>query len=706
VGKTRLSLEAAARVSDNFQDGVFFVALAPVNDPSLVPATIAQALGVKETGKQPIQETLREYMRGKRMLLLLDNFEQVVEAAPVVAELLTSSQWLRVMTTSREPLHVRGERQFSVEPLELPDPDNLLPLEEMHHIPSVALFVERAQDTDPHFTLTEENVEDVAAICVRLDGIPLAIELLAAQSGLLSVHTLLKGLERVLTSRPGILRDLPPRHQTLRAAISWSYDLLNEGEKELLRFMSVFKGGYTLKALEAVCICVNRQSKMKVREGIESLLAKSLLQQRDGVDGESRFVMLESILEYAREKLGDSGEAEALQREHALYFMRLAEEAEATLRGTGQTGWFDRLGEEYDNFRAALGWSTNTGESEIALRLSGALWQFWQYWGYYDEGRNWLERAIGLPGDRGLIRARAGAFGAASTMAWFQGDLAAARSYAEQSVALAREITEPAVDATRNRALGYALITLANAAAFQGDFEVARSAGEESVARLRGTADRWSLAMSLLNVGIGASIQGDYTRAQAAFEESETLFRDVGATLGLAHALSSLGDIARVAGDHNRAKGLYEEGLDIYRNLGSFQDIPASIHNLGYVALALGDVERAKVLMVEALNLHHEQKNSPGVIECLGGLAGVAGTQKQPIQACHLFAAADALRKSLGVFMWPAERVDYERYLSATQTQLDGETWQDLWQEGRAMSLEQAIEYALKGVHEPRQAKT
>ena len=379
VGKTRLSLEAAAGVSDYFQDGVFFVALAPVSDPSLVPATIAQALGVKETGKQPLQETLREYMHGKRMLLLLDNFEQVVEAAPMVAELLTSSQWLRVMATSREPLHVRGERQFSVEPLELPDPDHLLPLEEMHHIPSVALFLERVQDTNLHFTLTEENAEDVATICVRLNGIPLAIELVAAQSGLLSVRTLLEGLERVLSSRMGILRDLPPRHQTLRAAISWSYDLLDEGEKQLLRFMSVFQGGYTLKALQAVCSCVDKQSKMKVREGIELLLAKSLLQQRDGVDGELRFVMLESILEYAREKLEESGEAEALQREHALYFMGLAEEAEATLRGTGQTGWFDRLGEEYDNFRATLGWSTNTAESEIALRLSGALWQFWQY---------------------------------------------------------------------------------------------------------------------------------------------------------------------------------------------------------------------------------------------------------------------------------------------------------------------------------------
>ena len=414
TGKTRLALQAAADLLEEFEDGVFFVALATITDPELVPSTIAGPLGVKESAEQPLIESLKSYLQEKHLLLVLDNFEQVVQEAPVVGELVAACPKLKALATSRTPLRLYSEQEYPIPPLALPDPKLLPPVKVLTQYEAVRLFVERARAVKADFSVTNENAPAVAEICARLDGLPLAIELAGARIRMLSPQAMLTRLGNRLKLLKGGARDLPTRQQTLRGAIDWSYDLLEEEEKTLFGRLSVFSGGRTLEAIEEIC---DPEGDLDALEGVESLLQKSLLRREEGVGGESRFVMLETVHEYARERLEASDEAEETRRLHAEYFLALAEEAEPELSGADQLACLERLEAEHDNLRAALSWSLEK-EPETALRLAGALARFWEMRARFLEGSSWLEAALRLerPCRRG--RHRLGHAGEALERGW------------------------------------------------------------------------------------------------------------------------------------------------------------------------------------------------------------------------------------------------------------------------------------------------
>jgi predicted ATPase/class 3 adenylate cyclase len=395
TGKTRVALQSAAELVDEFEDGVFFVALATLTDPGLVASTLTQALGVAESGEKQPEDALREFVRERELLLLMDNFEQVLEATPLLEELQAAAPRLKVLATSRAALRLYGEREFPVPPLALPDPAYPPPPERLTQYEAVRLFVERARAVKPDFSVTNENAPAVAEICVRLDGLPLAIELAAARIRLLPPRAMLARLGSRLKLLTGGARNLPERQRTLRGAIEWSYELLTPEERTLFARLSVFAGGRTLEIIETIC---DPEGELDTLDGLESLLEKSLLRQEEGPGGEPRFVMLETIHEYAREKLEESGEAEEVRRRHAEHFLTLAEESYPELKGPDQLEWLERLEAEHDNMRAALSWALGRKEAEVALRLGGALWWFWWMRGHNSEGRRLLEEALAIDG--------------------------------------------------------------------------------------------------------------------------------------------------------------------------------------------------------------------------------------------------------------------------------------------------------------------
>jgi predicted ATPase len=459
TGKSRLALQAAADLFEEFEDGVFFVALATLTDPALVASSVAQVLGVRESADQPLLEGIKDYLQDKRLLLVLDNFEQVLEAAPLAGEILSAAPRLKVLATSRIPLGIYGEREYAVPPLAIPDPKRLPTLEILSHYEAVRLFVERAEATKAGFEITSENAPAVAEICARLDGLPLAIELAAARIKLLPPSAILARLSNRLKLLTGGARDLPERQRTLRGTIEWSHTLLEEGEKTLFARMAVFLGGRTLEAVEAVCGAVG-DLPMDAFDGVSSLVDKSLLRQEEGPEGEPRFVMLETIHEYAREKLRESGEAEELGRAHARHFLDLAEEAELT--GPEQAGWLELLEAEHDNLRAVLSRSLEGEDPELGLRLASALRYFWFLRGHWSEGRGWLEEVLAAnAGAEASVRAKA--LGGLAKRAVEQGDHERAKTLLGEALVLSRKLGSMV-----NFAEG--LETLAEMAAALGDF--------------------------------------------------------------------------------------------------------------------------------------------------------------------------------------------------------------------------------------------
>jgi predicted ATPase/class 3 adenylate cyclase len=448
TGKTRLGLQVAAELTDEFEDGVFFVSLAAISDPELVVPDVAGTLGVKETGGQPLLKSLEYYLREKHILLVLDNFEQVLEAAPMVSELLSAAPNLKVLATSRISLGLYGEYEYSVPPLDLPDLERAPSVERLSQYEAVRLFVERAQAAKADFSVTNENAPAVAEICHRLDGLPLAIELAAARIKLLTPQAMLARLGNRLKLLTGGARDLPERQRTLRGTIRWSYELLEEGEKVLFARLAVFSGGGTLEAIEAICDAEG-DLPVDVLDGVSSLVDKSLLRQEEEEGGEPRFVMLETIYEYAREKLENSGEAETIKRAHAEYFLALAEKAEPKLTTAEQGAWLERLETEHDNLRAALSWSLGRKDQELALRLGGALWRFWFLRSHLSEGLQWLGEVLSLRG--GFTALRAKALNGAGDLVWSQGNYDRAKELYEESLALSRQLGDKRGIAARAR---------------------------------------------------------------------------------------------------------------------------------------------------------------------------------------------------------------------------------------------------------------
>jgi predicted ATPase/transcriptional regulator with XRE-family HTH domain len=736
VGKTRLSLQVASDLRAAFPTGVCFVALAPIRDPDLVPAIIARALDVHEAGDRPLVESLQAYLRDKQLLLVLDNIEQVVAAAPVITELLAGAPDLKVLSTSRIALHLSGEHEYAVPALELPDLLHLPSVEALIECPAVALFQARAQAVQPNFVVSGANAQAVAAICHRLDGLPLVIELAATRSKVFTPEALLARLDQRLPLLSSGARDLPPRQQTLRSAIAWSYDLLSAAEQTLFERLGVFGGGCTFEAAEAICgsweLGVGSwgdeaatptpisQLPTPMLDGLTSLIDQSLVQQAAvGVTpngySEPRFIMLETIREYALERLAEHGEEQMLRRRYAMYYLTLAEQAEQGLQGSDSRRWLDRLEAEHDNLRAVLVWSQRVaGDQELGLRLAAALWWFWWARGHGSEGRYWLEQALSageelkieteeLRNDRSQFSTpnrpestrfsifRAKALVAAGVLAAAM-DVTAAREPLEVALAIYQELED-------QPGCAFPLVLLGWLSAFEGDPTVGQALIEEGLTlfRMRPTRDRWGFGRALFVAALVAMQRGDYGAARGLCEESLVVFRALGQPYGISQALNYLGDLARLQGNYAEAAAYYAESLPLVRQASVKSDIASLLHNLGYVALVQGDSGRAAALFGEGLALQREIGHQQGIAECLAGCAAVAAAQGQGERAAHLFGAADALSAHAGGPVWPAEQAEYMHHQAAARAQLPTAVWEGAWAAGRAMPLAQAIEEALIG---------
>ncbi len=729
TGKTRLAIQVASGMGD-FADGVFFVSLAPLTEPKMVEHSIAQALEVTESANRPLRDSLVEALRDKHTLLVLDNFEHLLPAATLVAELLASCPQLKVLATSRAPLNLRGEHEHAVPPMSVPgrdappEPDDLVQYE------AVALFVERALEVYPHFALTRENARLVAEICRKLEGLPLAIELAAARIKALTPEIILSRLDRRLKLLVGGKSDLPPRQQALETAIAWSYNLLDHNEKAIFRGLSVFAGGWSLQAAEEV-LRQEEPGTGSILESMISLLNKSLLVRTEaqGTENELRFEMLETIREYARERLQESGEREALEREHAFYYMSLAEEAEPHLIGTKQVEWLSRLEKEHDNFRAALRWAREerAGEaakeaSEIGLRIVGAMWQLWQVRSYQTEGKEQLTQALAvarsLPAlhqtstesqeqqtDLGRSKSWQGymakALYAAGRTAFQEDDYPSAHSLFEQSLAIQQEVTD-------KRGIVYSLNSLGVVAQTVGDYVTARSLYEKALAICRTIDEKSQFTYSLQGLGRLALLRGDYSAALVLLEESLVIARQEGDKRGIAWSLYLLGLMAQLQENNTAARTLFEESLLVVREIGYRVGIAQTLGNLGSVACSHGDYSTASALYRESLLIRQEASDRYGIAICLIGLGGIAirrairpehseGTREQEEggKGVMLLGAGEALMETIGAqLVWDEGRV-YERGVATAREMLDEAAFARAWAEGRAMSMEQAITLAL-----------
>jgi len=649
IGKTRLALQVAAEARDRFDDGAFFVALASITDPDLVAPTIIQTLGLKESGRQSPVDHLSEYLRDRLTLLVLDNLEQVVTAAPMVARLLAACPLLKIMATSRVALRVRAERQFHVPPLGLPDPTRLPPPQELAQYPALALFVERAQAVQPDFDLTEANAAAVARLCHRLDGLPLAIELIAARVRLLSPAEILRRLGgRFLLQSDG-LRDIDERQRTLKNAIEWSYDLLTQEEQILFARLAVFVGGWTLDAAESVCGNGASGLTAPALDLLASLVNKSLVAQRE-VNDESRFTMLETIREYTLEKLEASGEAEAVRRRHTEYYLAMMVKVGPDLDASSDL--LDRVEREHDNLRAALQWSLDRGEVEMAARLSLTIFPLWSMRAHHlTEGRQWFRQVLAAARDYPLPACvPAKVVYSAGILAYLQSDQAAARPLLEEALALARESKD-------RRTIAHALHGLSNVAMNDGQYGRVSALLNECLPLARQMGDKWLIAMSLNNLAEVARLQGDYEQALPMFEEGAQLLAEMGSKSFMAILMDGLGTIMQYQGRYDRALAIHMQCLTLAHEMDDQRIIALSLEKLAGVAAGTGSAERA----------------------------------------ARLLGAAEALREAIHVPVESIDRPDYERFLSATRVGLDKKSSSAAWAEGRAMTLEQAIACALNG---------
>ncbi len=681
VGKTRLALAIATEVQGNFPDGVCFVSLAPIQDADLVLPTMVQALGLQANTRPPL-EVLQAELREQHRLLVLDNFEQVVAAAPSLVELLAACPLLKLLVTSREVLHVRGERAFVVQPLALPDPKHLPDDETLAHYGAVALFLERAREVQPTLQLTAVTAPLITEICRRLDGLPLALELAAARLKVLSLQALLERLSHRLAVLTGGPRDLPARQQTLRDTIAWSYSLLSDAEQHLFRLLCVFVGGCDLSAVEAVYSTLGGE-RAQVLDGVTSLLDKHLLRKAEQGSDAPRLLLHETIREYGLEALVANQELEAARQAHAEYYLRLAEEAEAHLESAEQVVWLERLEREYANLRAALQWALEQHAHEMALRLSGALFHFWEGHGHVKEGKTFLERA--LASEHGVPAwVRVKALLATELLALSQGDLERGAELGREAVALSRELG----DAGR---LARSLFLLGYIAWVTGDFRTARSHADEGLAVARAADEKAILAYLLDLLGQIALDQGEDTRARALLEEGLTLHRETGDTRGILNALIYLKRVLSAQGEVTRARVCAEELLTLSRSVGFRVGLAGALSFLGRLALAEGNVATAGELFEESVALLREVNDSWPIVTNLQGIGVTLAELGRPVEAAWLWSAAEALCATLGLPLPPGERAFVSRALPAVRADLGEEAFTTAWTEGRAMTPEQAL---------------
>jgi predicted ATPase/DNA-binding CsgD family transcriptional regulator len=651
-GKTRLAMAVAFEVLDDFEDGVWLVQLASLSAPNLVPQAVAQAVGVREEPGREIVDNLVEHLESKEMLVVLDNCEHLIDACAVLAyTLLRSCPGVRILATSREALGVDGESTWPVPPLSLPDSEHQPAFESLTEYEAIRLFVERAKGVAPAFALTEQNAPAVAKLCRRLEGIPLAIELAAARVRVLSVEQISSRLEKSFALLAGSSRTADPRQRTLRAAIDWSYDLLPEEERVLLRRQSVFAGGFTLEAAEEVCSGEGIEKEM-VLDLLSHLLNKSLVLMATR-NGETRYRLLETVRQYGAQKLEESGESAQTRRRHADFFLELIEQVEPNINGRDRGVWLERLELENDNLRAALAWSTEQeAETETGLRLTAALLWFWFHQGYWSEGRAWLHRALTTQASTGRparTSARAKALSSAGHLAYHQGDHPLARRQLEESVELWREL-----------------------------------------------GGKQGLAHALRFLSAGVQPQGDYELVRSLAEESVELFREGSDTFGLTMSLGRLGSATLAQGDHAAAQSFLEEAVAICRETGDDWVLALTLRNLAIAAFRQGNYERAETLLKESLAVLQEPQEKVYTTQSLDSLAVVVSMHGEHKRAARLFGAAEALREAVGANVLPFYRADYELGVATARAGLGEEAFEEAWAQGRTMTPEEAIGYALQ----------
>ena len=645
TGKTRLALQVATATRDAFSGGAWFVALGSIRDPELVPSTMAETLGLKETqGSRPPMELLIDHLRNKEALLVLDNFEQILTAGPVVNDLLNATAAVKVIVTSRAPLRVYGEHEFPVPPLGLPDPRHLPNLEALSHYEAVALFIDRAKAVRPDFDVTNDNAPAVAEICARLDGLPLAIELAAARIRIFPPQTMLARLGDRLALLAGGSRDLPARQQTLRQAIAWSHDLLSPPEQRLFARLAVFRGGAEIDDAEAVCGPPDDLG-MDVLEGLGSLAEKSLLTVQEEEFGGPRFGMLETIREFAKEQLEKSGEGNATRQQHAHLFLTLAQEAEQHLLGREGKRWLDRLEVDHDNIRAALDWAWDAQHTDVALRITGALWRFWQIRGHLPEAAMRLDRALSLPAEPGNARARVKALEAAGGIAYWRSDVDASQKFYEQALEIAEGI---------------------------GDMPL--------------------IANALYNLSFPYSQRGESDAAQSIMERSASLFEEIGDPAGIARAHWGLGNTAFVEGAYAKAREHFETALTKARQAGDEFQAAWTLYMLGSAAVRDGGTAEAREWLGEALKLFSAAGDFSGIVFCLETFAELAAVVRDYARAVVLEAAAGTVRASTGLELrdWTQQAGGQEERLLSQEQAAAAQA------RGEAMTLDEAIAYALE----------
>jgi predicted ATPase len=685
VGKTRLILEVAAGLTTAFDHGLHWVDLASIHDPDLVVSAIARVLDVRERSGQPHLESLREYLRDRRLLLVLDNFEQVIPAGPVLSDLLTSAPDLKALITSRAPLRLKGEHEFPVPPLQVPEPSLATEPERLLKVPAVRLFVERAQSVQPRFTLTQENAPIVAQIVGRLDGLPLAIELAAARIKLLSLQSILNRLDTSLKLLTSGAQDLPSRQQTMRSTIAWSCSLLDGPNRSLFNRLGVFVGGFTLEAVEEVC---NPDGALDVLEGVASLLDNSLLRQEPATDDEPRFSMLATIREYAIEQLQTSGEEDLLRQRQATFFTKMTGEARPKMFSGESERWLDRLEADYGNLRAALDYCQSSDQfMELGWHLFVNLSWLWYRRGYLNVARQWYEGNAHKTADLGESPLQALILGCAGLVAMWQSDLVTATRLMDEGLQILRSLGEAPE-------LAEVLFDRGVLAVNQGDAAKARSVLEEDLILYQKSDQKWFQAMIYLHLGNVALNQDDIPAAKSYMEKCYSLGQVVEDRWILASAINDFGELARYQGDHERAEEFYLKSRDLFKEVKSPPDVARANHSLGWVMLSRNETDQARILFEEALNVHEQLGVKRGVVECLVGLAAVIGAQGDAEQAARLMSFTRDQFTDLGAGIWPADAADFEKSLSNIKGQLEASTFEAAWAAGQKLTLSQALDAA------------
>jgi non-specific serine/threonine protein kinase len=669
-GKTRLAVAVATQVEHKYEDGAVWVDLASIADGSLVSQTVAKAVYVKEQPGQSVDETLVDSLRLKQILLILDNCEHLIaDCARLVSSLLSACPDMHILTTSREPLALAGESLYPISPLSLPPAEMVVGRgpkamrapdthESLVEYEAVALFIDRAAAIVPGYSLAPENGRAIADICIRLDGMPLAVELAAARVNVLTAEqiaarldtrfTLLRSDERVVVDR---------RHQTLRTAIDWSYDLLAQLEQLMLQRLSVFAGGCSLDAAEIVC-AGDGIEREQVLDLLASLVNKSLVTAVTLHRNEARYSLLQTIRHYGQEKLEGAEEWVGLKDRHLRCYLELAEQIESRLKGEDQQLWLNRLADEYDNIRATLSWSLRSGQIEQGMRIANALYQYWTVRDFAEEGLDWLEQLLAQADENVPAVVRATALAYAVNIAAFRGNHLAMESFGQEAAAFAVSIGNQ-----NEEALMWIFAAQSFSARMRGDHEAALDFGMREIELIRRFKDNYQLGMSLTIYSFMAMSLRKYDEAHTMLDEGLPLLRQAGNPYRLAMALNFSGDLARCEQDYEAAQTAYEESIALLRELESVRDLASALHNLGHACVHLGDAGRATTLFKESMALHQEQGNRPGMTECLLGFAALAVVSDLPAVGASLLAAAAAIGGRHVTSEWAATSMEYEHYL-------------------------------------------